>query len=67
MQAPEENTGKVKHSVKDTPTYTGREALEEARLRETMNRSDTEKFRMSTRMMRISQLLKKARITYKPE
>jgi hypothetical protein len=49
------------------PVYESREALEEARLREAVNRTDTEKFRLFTRMMRISMMMKKAKITYQPE
>ncbi len=47
------------------PVYESREALEEARLREAINRTDTEKFRLFTRMMRINMMMKKARIIHK--
>jgi len=45
--------------------YESREALEDARLREAINKPDTEKFRMFTRMMRITMMMKNARITHK--
>ncbi|MEP7278953.1 MAG: hypothetical protein ABI813_09945 [Bacteroidota bacterium] len=45
--------------------YNSREALDEARLREAVNRTDTEKFRLFTRMMRITLMLKNARIIHK--
>jgi hypothetical protein len=48
----------------DPVVYESREALEEARLREAINRTDTEKFRLFTRMMRINIMLKKAKITH---
>lgn len=51
----------------EAPTYSSMEALEEARLLEAINRTDTEKFKLFTRMMRIGQMLKNATITYKPE
>jgi hypothetical protein len=49
------------------PVYESREALEEARLREAVNRTDTEKFRLFTTMMRINMMMKRAKITYQPE
>jgi len=48
----------------DPVVYDSREALEEARLREAVNRTDTEKFRLFTRMMRINMMLKKAKIKH---
>jgi hypothetical protein len=50
-----------------TPVYASREALEDARLREAINRTDTEKFRLFTRMMRINMMMKRARIIHKQE
>ena len=49
----------------DAAVYESREALEDARLREAINRTDTEKFRMFTRMMRITMMMKNARIIHK--
>ncbi len=49
----------------DPAVYESREALEDARLREAINRTDTEKFYMFTRMMRINMMMKNAKITYK--
>jgi hypothetical protein len=51
----------------EEPVYASREALEEARLKEAVNRTDTEKFRLFTKMMRIGMMLKKAKITHAPE
>jgi len=48
----------------DPVVYESRGALEEARLREAIYRTDTEKFRLFTRMMRINIMLKKAKITH---
>ena len=63
----ESHTNKnLKNILKEnTPVYETREALEEARLREAINRSDTEKFRLFTRMMRITMMMKNARIIHK--
>ncbi len=49
----------------DPVRYESRESLEDARLRAAINRTDTEKFRLFTRMMRISLMLKKAKITHR--
>ena len=49
----------------DAAVYESREALEDARLREAINKTDTEKFRMFTRMMRITMMMKNARIIHK--
>jgi hypothetical protein len=51
----------------DSPAYQSREAQEDARLREAINKTDTEKFRMFTRMMRITMMLNRARIIHKQE
>jgi len=51
----------------DPVVYESREALEQARLLEAINRTDTEKFRMFTRMMRINLMLKNAKITHKTD
>jgi len=57
---------KAKHVLnEDATVYESREALEDARLREAINRTDTEKFRMFTRMMRITMMMKNARIIHK--
>ena len=45
--------------------YESREALEDARLREAISKTDTEKFRMFTRMMRITMMMKNAKIIHK--
>ena len=64
----EQDSRDIKSSVhEDAPVYASREALEEARLKEAINRTDTEKFRLFTRMMRIGMMLKKAKITHHPE
>jgi hypothetical protein len=51
----------------DSRVYESREALEDARLREAVSKTDTEKFRMFTRMMRITMMLNRARIIHKQE
>ena len=57
---------KAKHILnEDAAVYESREALEDARLREAIDRTDTEKFRMFTRMMRITMMMKNARIIHK--
>jgi len=57
---------KAKHVLnEDATVYESREALEDARLREAINRTDTEKFRMFTRKMRITMMMKNARIIHK--
>jgi len=57
---------KAKHVLnEDATVYESREALEDARLREAINKTDTEKFRMFTRMMRITMMMKNARIIHK--
>ena len=61
-QIHDKSNGPVK---KGWPVYESREALEEARLMEAINRTDTEKFKMFIRMMRITLMLKKAAITHK--
>ncbi len=68
MNLPDNDNKDLKNVVKkDFPVYESREVLEDARLREAINRSDTEKFKMFTRLMRIGIMLKRAKITYKPE
>jgi len=63
---PENDQGK--NIVREDPVvYENREALEDARLREAINRTDTEKFRLFTRMMRINIMLKKAKITHRTD
>jgi hypothetical protein len=63
----EKDSKDIKSSVhEDAPVYASREALEEARLKEAINRTDTEKFRLFTRMMPIGKMLKKAKITHHP-
>jgi len=54
----------TKNILHEGPVYESREALEEARLREVIYRTDTEKFRLFTRMIRINIMLKKAKITH---
>lgn len=57
--------GQRKNILREDPiVYESREALEDARLREAVNRTDTEKFRLFTKMMRINIMLKKAKITH---
>jgi hypothetical protein len=66
---PEKQEGKDLRNIvnEDMPVYASREALEDARLREAINRTDTEKFRLFTRMMRINMMMKRARIIHKQE
>jgi hypothetical protein len=45
--------------------YGNAEAQEEARLQKAINRTDMEKFRLFTRMLRINAMYKKAKITHK--
>jgi hypothetical protein len=47
------------------PVYESREALEEARLREAINRTPTEKFRFLMTLMKMNQQMRKATIHYK--
>jgi hypothetical protein len=44
------------------PVYASREELEDARLREAINRTDTEKFRLFTTMFRINKMMQRATI-----
>ena len=46
--------------------YATREALEEARLKEVLQMSDMEKFRMFCKMMRIGKMLASAKVTHQP-
>ena len=47
------------------PVYESREALEEARLREAINRTPTEKFRFLMTLMKMNRQMRKATIHYK--
>lgn len=68
MNQHKQNGKEIKSLVnEDSPVYASREALEDARLREAINRTDTEKFRLFTRMMRINMMMKRARIIHKQE
>jgi hypothetical protein len=68
MKQQPQKDNELKNSVNEgSPVYESREALEDARLRENINKTDTEKFRMFTRMMRITMMLNKARIIHKQE
>lgn len=49
----------------DPIVYESRKALEEARLREAVNRTNTEKFRFLMTLMKLSPEMKKATIHYK--
>ena len=60
-----DNTDLTNMVNEDAPVYASREALEDARLREAINKTDTEKFRLFTRMMRINMMMKNARIIHK--
>lgn len=53
--------------LKETPDMIvmSPEEYEEARLRKAMNMSDLEKFKLFTRMLRISAMLRRAVITHK--
>lgn len=50
----------------DSPVYASREALEDARLREAVNRTDTEKFYMLMTLMKMNNVMRKAVIHHKP-
>jgi len=50
----------------DEPGYGSLEELEDARLRKAMGRSDTEKFYVLMRLMKINKMLRKAVIHHKP-
>jgi hypothetical protein len=64
-QEQEDNTGKTKF-VKESPAvYASREALEEARLREAINRTANEKFRFLMTLMKINKQMQKAIIHHK--
>lgn len=52
-------------SFKELRVFNSREELEEARLREAIFASDTEKFRKFCTMMRIGKVLASANITHK--
>jgi hypothetical protein len=68
MDQHKQNGKEIKSLVnEDSPVYASREVLEDARLREAINRTDTEKFRLFTRMMRINMMMKRARIIHKQE
>src|SRR4051812_45250040 len=53
-----ENNQSKQIAREDPVVYESREALEDARLREAIGRTDLEKFRLFTKMMRISMMLK---------
>ena len=68
MDQHKQNGKEIKSLVnEDSPVYASREALKDARLREAINRTATEKFRLFTRMMRINMMMKRARIIHKQE
>lgn len=67
MKPPNYKVEEQSYQVNEEPAvYASREALEDARLREAINRTDTEKFRMFTRMMCITQMMNRAKIIHKP-
>ena len=67
MKKENQDTAAAKNMLREAlPVYESREALEEARLREAVNRTGTEKFRMFTTMMRINMMMKRAKIIHKP-
>ena len=49
----------------DSPVYETRAALEDARLREAINRTDSEKFRFLMTLMKMNNTMRKATIHYK--
>ena len=49
----------------DEHVYGHSAAQEEARLRTAINRTDEEKFRLFTRMLRVNIMLKNAKVTHK--
>jgi hypothetical protein len=66
MKKYKENEEKHKNTLnEDELIYGHSEAKEEARLREAINRTDEEKFRLFTRMLRVNIMLKNAKITHK--
>ena len=66
MKPYEEHSNDLKNVMREDMTdYQAREADEDFRLREAINKSDTEKFRLFTRMLRITMMMQKAKITHK--
>jgi hypothetical protein len=56
----------IKSNVhEDAPVYASREALEEARLKEAINRTPTEKFHFLMTLMKINLHMRKATIHHK--
>jgi hypothetical protein len=62
----EQDSKDIKSSVhEDAPVYASREALEEARLKEAINRTPTEKFYFLMTLMKINRHMRKATIHHK--
>jgi hypothetical protein len=66
MNSHEENNKDVKNVLReDMPEYQTREALEEARLKEAVGRTASEKFRFLMTLMKMNNQMRKATIHYK--
>ena len=64
---PEKQEGKDLRNIvnEDMPVYASREALEDARLREAISRTPTEKFRFLMTLMKMNRQMHKATIHHK--
>ena len=66
MNKENQDTAAAKNMLREAlPVYESREALEEARLREAVNRTGTEKFRFLMTLMKMNHQMSKATIHYK--
>ena len=66
MNKENQDTAAAKNMLREAlPVYESREALEEARLREAVNRTATEKFRFLMTLMKMNRQMSKATIHYK--
>jgi len=64
---PDKQEGKDLRNIvnEDMPVYASREALEDARLREAISRTPTEKFRFLMTLMKMNRQMRKATIHHK--
>jgi hypothetical protein len=65
MKKYKQNTNEKNLVNEDSPVYASREALEEARLKEAINRTDTEKFHFLMTLMKMNRHMRKATIHHK--
>ena len=66
MDQHKQNGKEIKSLVnEDSPVYASREALEDARLREAINRTATEKFQFLMTLMKMNRQMRKSTIHYK--